>query len=183
MNARFAIQRVHRSASPPRRDQSSPVTGACRADSDVQHAPHSRQSSGISLTGVDGSLAAMPTVEKLACRHEGTELEAHLAIPGEPSDERLPTELGCHAFSGQSDLERGKAERLASELGYLGAALDLYGRGVRGSDPIESGQLMMPFTNPAADDHARGTVYEPRADRRSWIAMKSFLEEVLGSLA
>lgn len=34
------------------------------------------------------------------------------------------------------------------------------------------------FTNPAARDPARGTVYSARADRRAWIAMKSFLNEV-----
>lgn len=33
------------------------------------------------------------------------------------------------------------------------------------------------FTNPQAADPQRGIVYEPRADRRSWAAMRSFLEE------
>src|SRR5688572_2681848 len=49
MNARFSIHDVQRSASAPRRDQSSPVTGAWRALSDVQHTPHSVQSSIASL--------------------------------------------------------------------------------------------------------------------------------------
>lgn len=34
------------------------------------------------------------------------------------------------------------------------------------------------FTNPAANDDNLGTVYEVNADRRSWIALKNFLEEL-----
>lgn len=33
------------------------------------------------------------------------------------------------------------------------------------------------FTNPAANDSARGTVYDAKADRRSWVAMSDFLSE------
>jgi dienelactone hydrolase len=35
------------------------------------------------------------------------------------------------------------------------------------------------FTNPDANDPAMGTVYSAAADRRSWISMKNFLQEVL----
>jgi len=35
------------------------------------------------------------------------------------------------------------------------------------------------FTRPAANDPARGAVYNPAADRRSWQAMLNFFEEVL----
>jgi dienelactone hydrolase len=35
------------------------------------------------------------------------------------------------------------------------------------------------FTNPAATDAARGTVYSETADRRSWQAVANFLAEVL----
>lgn len=236
-----------------------------------------------------------PTIEKLAYDHAGAALEAHLALP--PGQERRPAVLVCHAWRGQTDFERGKAERLASELGYAGAALDVYGRGVLGKDPLECTKLMTPlrrdrgllrarllaglaavrahprvdparvavigfcfgglcaldvaragadvrgvvafhglfeppdglevgpvrakvlalhghddpmatpaqvlafqtemtalgadwqvhvyggtkhaFTNPEANDDARGTVYQPRADRRSWESMRAFLGEVL----
>lgn len=37
------------------------------------------------------------------------------------------------------------------------------------------------FTNPEANDPDFGTVYSSLADKRSWIAMQSFFEEVLGS--
>ena len=35
------------------------------------------------------------------------------------------------------------------------------------------------FTNPKANDSDFGTVYDAEADRRSWIAMKRFFEDVL----
>lgn len=237
----------------------------------------------------------MTAIEKIPYSHQGVALEAHLALPDGTA--RVPTVLVCHAWAGQSDLERGKAERLARELGLAGVAIDLYGKGVLGKDPIENGKLMMPFqrdrallrarllaaldavrahprvdparmaaigfcfgglcaldlaragadlrgvvafhglfhppegldvgpfrakvlvlhghddpmatpeqllaleneltrhgadwqvhvyghtkhafTNPAANDPARGTVYEPSADRRSWSALRTFLDEVL----
>lgn len=42
------------------------------------------------------------------------------------------------------------------------------------------GHTMHAFTNPAANDSERGTVYAEAADRRSWLSMQSFLAEVLG---
>ncbi|GAB4353602.1 MAG: dienelactone hydrolase family protein [Methylohalobius sp. ZOD2] len=40
------------------------------------------------------------------------------------------------------------------------------------------GQTMHAFTNPIANDPDFGTVYNPVADRRSWVAMQNFLEEI-----
>lgn len=42
------------------------------------------------------------------------------------------------------------------------------------------GSTMHAFTNPAANDRAMGTVYNPSADRRSWVAMRNFLDELFG---
>ncbi|MGR9107193.1 MAG: dienelactone hydrolase family protein [Gammaproteobacteria bacterium] len=39
------------------------------------------------------------------------------------------------------------------------------------------GNTMHAFTNPIANDPGFGTVYEPRADKRSWQAMRLFFEE------
>lgn len=40
------------------------------------------------------------------------------------------------------------------------------------------GSTVHAFTNPAASDSTRGTVYDAVADRRSWIAMRNFLDEL-----
>ncbi|MGZ4979803.1 MAG: dienelactone hydrolase family protein [Methylobacter sp.] len=40
------------------------------------------------------------------------------------------------------------------------------------------GHTMHAFTNPLANDPAFGTVYQPDADRRSWITMQNFLAEI-----
>jgi dienelactone hydrolase len=55
-----------------------------------------------------------------------------------------PGVLVSHAWAGRSDFENGKAEKLAA-MGYVGFALDLYGKGVLGSGPDENGRLMQPF--------------------------------------
>jgi dienelactone hydrolase len=40
------------------------------------------------------------------------------------------------------------------------------------------GHAMHSFTNPEANNPARGTVYEPRAQQRSWRALLDFLQEI-----
>ena len=40
------------------------------------------------------------------------------------------------------------------------------------------GNTMHAFTNPLANDPDFGTVYQSDADRRSWLSMKNFLEEI-----
>jgi dienelactone hydrolase len=55
-----------------------------------------------------------------------------------------PGVLVAHAWGGRSDYEDGKGDELA-RLGYAAFALDLYGKGVRGSNPEENAALMQPF--------------------------------------
>ena len=55
-----------------------------------------------------------------------------------------PGIMVSHAWAGRSEFEEDKARQLA-ELGYVGFALDLYGKGVRGGSPEENGALMQPF--------------------------------------
>ncbi len=52
-----------------------------------------------------------------------------------------PAVLVCHAFGGRGAFDEGKAKSLA-ELGYVGAAIDLYGVGKRGTDRASSQALM-----------------------------------------
>jgi len=70
-------------------------------------------------------------------------LEGMLAWDDSLADPR-PGVLISHAWSGRSDYEDGKAKRLAG-LGYAALSLDLYGKGVRGSNPEENSALMQPF--------------------------------------
>lgn len=58
---------------------------------------------------------------------------------------------------------------LAAELSDAGADWQIHAYG----------NTVHAFTNPAADDPERGTVYSASADRRSWRAVCNFLEEVL----
>lgn len=55
-----------------------------------------------------------------------------------------PVVLVCHAWAGQDSFARERAEELAS-LGYIGFAVDVYGKGRRGNSPEENSALMMPF--------------------------------------
>jgi dienelactone hydrolase len=57
---------------------------------------------------------------------------------------------------------------LAAELTALGADWQLHAYG----------NTQHAFTNPAANDPERGTVYDEVADRRSWQAMTNFLDEI-----
>jgi dienelactone hydrolase len=70
-------------------------------------------------------------------------LEGYFAWDDTNSDRR-PGVLIAHAWAGRSEFEEGKAESLA-ELGYAGFALDLYGKGMRGSNAEENTALMQPL--------------------------------------
>ncbi len=70
-------------------------------------------------------------------------LEGYMAWDDTSSDRR-PGVLISHAWAGRSEFEESKAEQLA-ELGYVGFALDLYGKGVRGSNPEQNRALMEPL--------------------------------------
>ena len=63
---------------------------------------------------------------------DGTEaLEAYVAY--EDSDTQRPLVLVAHDWSGRREFACGAAEKIAS-MGYVGFALDMYGKGVFGSD-------------------------------------------------
>ncbi len=55
-----------------------------------------------------------------------------------------PAVVISHAWGGAGEFEQARARELA-ELGYVGFALDLYGKGIRGSNPEENAKLMQPF--------------------------------------
>ena len=72
-----------------------------------------------------------------------TVLEGYLAWD-DAADRPRPGVMVSHAWAGRGDLEDGKARALA-ELGYTGFALNLYGKGVRGTSTEENAALMQPF--------------------------------------
>jgi dienelactone hydrolase len=73
-----------------------------------------------------------------------TELEGYLAF--QETDVQKPLVLVAHDWSGRRDFACKAAERMA-ELGYVGFALDMYGKGVFGgdSDTEKNAALMGPF--------------------------------------
>ncbi|MDI1230739.1 MAG: dienelactone hydrolase family protein [Methylobacter sp.] len=70
-------------------------------------------------------------------------LEAFFAFDDEISGRR-PTVLINHTWAGRDDFVAEKAKKLAA-LGYVGFAVDMYGKGVLGTSPEENMQLMQPF--------------------------------------
>ncbi|MDH4382056.1 MAG: dienelactone hydrolase family protein [Gammaproteobacteria bacterium] len=90
---------------------------------------------------------------KIEYRHEDTVLEGLLCHDGKSAQPR-PAILIAHAWAGRSEFENEKARKLA-ELGYVGFAIDLYGKGVLGTNPEENTALMMPFLNHRARLQAR----------------------------
>lgn len=81
--------------------------------------------------------------EKIAYKEGDKELEAHLVYDPASTGKR-PAVLIAHAWGGLKDFERQKAEELA-KLGYVGFALDLYGKGIEGNSVEENSKLMQPF--------------------------------------
>lgn len=61
------------------------------------------------------------------------------ALPGP-----RPAVAVAHTWAGRSAFEENKALELA-EQGYVGFALDMYGKGIRGSSPEENAALMAPL--------------------------------------
>ena len=74
---------------------------------------------------------------------QGTTLEAFMAWDDAVGGPR-PAVAIAHTWAGRSAFEEGKALELA-EQGYVGFALDMYGKGVLGSSPEENTALMTPL--------------------------------------
>jgi dienelactone hydrolase len=68
--------------------------------------------------------------------------EAYVAAPDDSGP--YPAVLVAHQWSGQSDHERATADKLAA-LGYVGIAIDVYGKGIRGEAGGDHTALMSPW--------------------------------------
>ncbi len=76
--------------------------------------------------------------------HHGDRLlEGFLAWDDE-ADTARPAVAISHTWAGRGPFEQGKAVALA-EQGYVGFALDMYGRGILGGSPEENAGLMAPL--------------------------------------
>lgn len=76
-------------------------------------------------------------------KHGDSVLEAFVAYP-ENTIGKTPAVVIMHAWSGRDSFVEQKA-RYYAERGYIGIALDNYGKGIRGKSPEENGKLMSPF--------------------------------------
>ena len=88
------------------------------------------------------------TTEYVEYKDGAVTCEGYVAYDGAAKSKR-PGVLVSHAWGGQGELERAKAEKLA-DLGYVGFALDLYGKGKRGASMEENAKLMQPFIDDRA---------------------------------
>ena len=84
----------------------------------------------------------MTKTTTLEYTHDGSVFEAYVAAP--TLDRARPAVMICHAWAGRGEHEQAIAHRLA-ELGYVGIALDLYGKGVRGQNNEDCQALMTPL--------------------------------------
>lgn len=83
---------------------------------------------------------------------DGIPLQAFIARPN--NDKKLPTVLICHAWAGRNKFVEDTACELA-EIGYVGVALDVYGKGVLGNTNDENMALMQPLLDNRAELQAR----------------------------
>jgi len=83
--------------------------------------------------------------ENLSYIHADTELEAFVAYPDDLTGS-APAVLIGHDWTGRNDFACDKAKKMA-ELGYIGFALDIFGKGVLGASVEEKSALIAPFMN------------------------------------
>jgi dienelactone hydrolase len=72
---------------------------------------------------------------------DGVDLEGFAAYP---SENKLPLVILCHAWKGRDDFICEKAQAIA-KLGYVGFALDMYGKGILGKSKEQNAALKSPF--------------------------------------
>ncbi len=84
----------------------------------------------------------MLKTKKIEYSDGDTLLEGYYAY--EDDNEKKPVVLIAHDWSGRNDFASQKAEKLA-ELGYVGFALDMFGKGVIGRTKEEKSALIQPL--------------------------------------
>jgi len=111
----------------------------------------------------------MVTTRDISYEADGRTMIGTLAVPD--GDDRRPGILVCHEGPGLDDHAKGRAERLAGELGYVAFALDYHGDG----KPLDDREQMMARIGEFRADPLRARAVglagldvlcaEPRTDR------------------
>jgi dienelactone hydrolase len=110
----------------------------------------------------------MAIVENTVVYMDGdTVLEAFFTVDDSVQGRR-PAVLIAHAWLGRGDFVAEKARKIA-ELGYVGFALDMYGKGVLGSSNEENAQLMQPFMDDRQYLQQRITVALNTVKQLPWV--------------
>lgn len=109
----------------------------------TRRAPVRRRACVLRLPGRCGGASFHPMQTRRVEYRDGNEVfEGHVAqLAGEAKRSAV---LVFHAWSGESAVERARAEELARQ-GHVGFAVDLYGRGVRGDLLGDNSHLMNPL--------------------------------------
>ncbi|MGT2513977.1 dienelactone hydrolase family protein [Sphingomonas panni] len=87
------------------------------------------------------------TVQQFDYRDGDTLLQAGIAFPA--GEEKAPAVLIVHQWAGRGEGEHKTAERLA-ELGYVGIAIDMFGKDVKGDPSGDNSHLIGPFLSDRA---------------------------------
>ena len=82
-------------------------------------------------------------MQKIDYQDDEILLEGYYAYDNK-TEKKKPAILICHDWSGKNNFVCQKADQLA-ELGYVGFALDMYGKGKIGTSKEEKMELMEPF--------------------------------------
>lgn len=82
-------------------------------------------------------------MQAVSYEHDGVQLEGWLAYDDSVSAPR-PGVLVVHEWWGLNDYIKSRTEQLA-KLGYVAFALDMYGKGVKTTDPKKAGELAGQF--------------------------------------
>lgn len=77
----------------------------------------------------------------ISYQEDNCDLEAFVAYP---SEKKCPLIILCHAWKGRDDFICEKAREIA-QMGYVGFALDMYGKGILGKSKEENAALKRPF--------------------------------------
>lgn len=91
------------------------------------------------FTLTTGTAFAAIKTEVVNYKDGNTDLEGFIAYDDQFTGPR-PVVLIVHQWTGLADYEKSRAKMIA-ELGYVGFAIDVYGKGIRPTDPAERQRL------------------------------------------